>query len=160
MFTGLENTRAFKEFRLLHELKSLGLPVPAPVAAYVRRRGFLVYSAAILIERIPNSVPWPNATDKARAELWRKIGSVIRRFHDAGLYHADLNCDNVLVATGEVYLIDFDKCEIRLGVAGRKAPWMESNLARLKRSVEKRLSDIAPPMRAELWESLKEGYSP
>ena len=48
-WTGVERSRAFREFRLLHALRLQGLPVPTAVAARVRRSGFF-YRADLLTE--------------------------------------------------------------------------------------------------------------
>ena len=71
-------------------------------------------------------------------EQWRRVGGCIRRFHDAGVYHADLNAHNILLGSGppvadEVYLIDFDRGERRAA----EAAWQQANLQRLMRSLEK-----------------------
>lgn len=158
IFTGLEHTRAFRELRLLQDLKVRGLPVPAPVAAYIYQPNTMVYQAAILIERIPGAVPWPGAENRSQSPLWQKIGHTIRQFHNEGLYHADLNCDNVMVAGEDIYLIDFDKCQLRAVASQTPTDWMTSNLERLKRSVDKRLDDIPENPRNELWRQLEEGY--
>ncbi|MBE0487016.1 3-deoxy-D-manno-octulosonic acid kinase [Marinobacter sp.] len=158
MFSGLERTRAFRELRLLHILKAEGLPVPTPLAAYIYQPVPMAYEAAILIERIPDAVPWPSAESRSECHLWQKIGRTIRQFHNAGLYHADLNCDNVMVAGDDIYLIDFDKCQIR-PVSSQVMPrWMTSNLKRLRRSVDKRLALLAAAERNELWQHLELAY--
>ena len=64
---------------------------------------------------------------------WHAIGSCVRRFHDAGVCHADLNAHNVLLdADGGVHLVDFDRGSIRAPGA-----WRTANLARLERSLAK-----------------------
>lgn len=134
LWSGFDHTRAVREFRLLAALRAQGLPVPAPLAVAVWRRGWR-YRAAILIERIPavrslaqrlsdppGSIPWP------------AIGAMLARVHAAGVWHADLNAHNVLIdADGAPWLIDFDRGEQRAGSAG----WRDANLARLARSLHK-----------------------
>ena len=60
---------------------------------------------------------------------------LIRQFHDAGVFHADLNCFNVLVRADGDYLIDFDKC--KLLARGLPENWKTGNLNRLARSLMK-----------------------
>ena len=63
----------------------------------------------------------------------REVGAAIGRFHGAGICHADLNANNILVdRDGGVWLVDFDR-------ARHRAPggWRNSRLRRLKRSLEK-----------------------
>lgn len=133
-WTGFESTRAAREWRLLVELQRRGLPVPAPVAAQVERSG-AIYRADLLTRRLAGVSSLAQRLGEAAlpAEAWRRIGVTLRRFHDAGACHADLNAHNVLLgAGGEVFLIDFDRGAIR-------APggWQRANLARLRRSLEK-----------------------
>jgi 3-deoxy-D-manno-octulosonic acid kinase len=74
--------------------------------------------------------------DQGNMPPWGEIGRTIARFHRVGACHADLNVDNVLVdATNTCWLIDFDRGVLRTPAHG----WQEANLARLKRSLRKRL---------------------
>lgn len=156
-FTGYEQTRAFAEFRLLQALVQLGLPVPQPLAAMAVRSSLLYYRAWILIRRIPDSVPLPEVDHLDDPELWRRVGAVIRRFHDAGLNHSDLNCDNILVSSEGIYLIDFDKCRL-MPKSSASAAWKAGNIDRLKRSVDKRCVTIEDARKAHLWSVLLECY--
>ena len=135
LWTGLERTRAFWEWRLLARLHGSGLPVPEPLAARVTvGRGY--YRADLVTAEIENSESLGTIleTRGLPPETWRRIGTIIRRVHQARIDHADLNADNVLINTeGKVFLIDFDRGHVRTG-AGR---WQEKNLARLQRSLEK-----------------------
>ena len=66
-------------------------------------------------------------------ETWQQIGQVLAQFHQAGVYHADLNAHNILRdANGKIWIIDFDKGAIR-----RPGRWQAKNLARLLRSLQK-----------------------
>jgi 3-deoxy-D-manno-octulosonic acid kinase len=88
---------------------------------------------------------------------WAEIGRVIRRFHNAGVWHADLNAHNVLLdANGAVTLIDFDRARFR-PPAKR---WREVNLARLLRSLNK-LKRLSPMLNffARDFEFLRQGYN-
>ncbi len=82
---------------------------------------------------------------------------MVRRFHNAGLDHVDLNCDNILVAQGQVYLIDFDRCRLR-AEGPSEATWKRANLNRLRRSVEKRCQSIPEKRREQLWKHLVSAY--
>jgi 3-deoxy-D-manno-octulosonic acid kinase len=135
LWGGVEQTRAWREWHLMAEMYQQGLPVPRPVAARVQRHG-LWYSADLITERLVNVETLADCLmKKALTELqWRAIGCVVRRFHDAGIYHADLNARNILLNdVGKVFLIDFDKGERR--VSG--AAWQQENLYRLQRSLNK-----------------------
>jgi 3-deoxy-D-manno-octulosonic acid kinase len=141
LWTGIDATRAFREWRLLATLVSDGLPVPRPVAARVLRSGCF-YRADLVTRALPGVRSLADRlTDVRLPEAdWRNIGGCIRLFHDRGVYHADLNAHNILLdRDGRTYLIDFDKGRIR----HRGVGWKTANLARLRRSLEK-LADRSP----------------
>jgi len=152
LFTGWHRTRSYREFQVLSKLYEIGLPVPEPVAASACQSG-LFYQAAILIRRIPDAVPLPEVCELDKDAIWWKVGRTIRRFHEAGLDHVDLNCDNILVANGRVHVIDFDRCIIRK--PGVEKRWAKRNLARLYRSIEKRVNTVDI---TKSWQSLLAGY--
>ncbi|HET8789660.1 MAG TPA: 3-deoxy-D-manno-octulosonic acid kinase [Modicisalibacter sp.] len=132
LWTGLERTRGFRELRLTAELHARGLPVPAPVAAHVHRHG-PSYTAALLTVRLLGAHALAEHLPQADNALLERVGSTIRRFHDAGLDHVDLNARNLLVTPDErVWLIDLDRCRLR-----KPGGWREANLKRLERSLER-----------------------
>ncbi len=134
LFLGENSTRSFREFRLLVTLHDMGLPVPRPVAARYVRSG-VIYRADLLTARIPDAMPLSallGSTQLAN-EIWNLTGRLIRRFHDAGVCHADLNAHNILVnSSGDLFLLDFDRGRIR-----EDGQWKRANLQRLKRSLDK-----------------------
>ncbi|RPH98697.1 MAG: 3-deoxy-D-manno-octulosonic acid kinase [Lysobacterales bacterium] len=157
LFTGYQRSRPLAEFRMLAGLSDMGLPVPAPLAALCARQG-LRYRGWLLLERILQAVPLADlimgrADDDA---LWRRCGAVIRRFHAAGVVHADLNARNILVGQGPaVHLVDFDRARLAVNDAAA----FRANLARLRRSLEKLWPD---PLRDRLqgcWKQLEDGYA-
>ena len=155
VWTGLERTRAFREWRLLLELHEEGLPVPNPVAAYVARHG-LSYRGDIITERIADarSLASKIVSGEMHERNWEVIGAVLRRFHDRGVDHADLNAHNVLLGrAGRVFLVDFDRGAIRAG-----GSWKQRNLDRLRRSLHKisRQTDAVFDERG--WRGLLRGY--
>lgn len=157
LWLGQEHTRAFAEWRLLSRLIAMGLPVPQPAAARYRRNG-LWYRADLLTVRMPGIAPLSSRVSRqpADADFWRGIGRGIRRFHEAGVCHADLNAYNVQVDERDsVFLLDFDR--------GKILPtglWQQKNLARLRRSLQKiaRL-DPRAHFSDEDWTHLVAGYS-
>jgi serine/threonine protein kinase len=85
---------------------------------------------------------------------WIAIGRCIRRFHDAGVHHADLNAHNILLAPEQVYLIDFDRGTLR-----KRGWWADTTLVRLYRSLEKVTLLAAPESFTDQdWHSLLAGY--
>jgi 3-deoxy-D-manno-octulosonic acid kinase len=157
LWTGEARTRPFREWRLLHELHSAGLPVPAPVAARYRRAG-LFYRGDLITERIPGALPLSALLaqpERVSADAWRKVGACVRSFHEAGVFHADLNAHNLLLdASGRVHLVDFDRGERRPPGA-----WREANVARLRRSLEKIRRTSAAHFGEDDWRSFLEGYA-
>lgn len=159
LYTGLEATRAWREWRLLAQLYDRGLPVPRPVAARVQR-GALGYRAALITMTVPGeSLAQRVAARRVKESDWRATGRCIRRFHDAGVWHADLNAHNILLhnVTGDepqVHLIDFDRGRLR----AQDTAWREANLARLRRSLAK----IAPGEQHDVqagWAALVAAYA-
>ena len=111
------------------------MPVPTPVAARCVIRG-LSYTADIIMHEIQDAQPLANIlTQRALSkDEWRTIGNVLRRFHRLGYQHVDLNANNILLDhTGDVYLIDFDRCLLR----PYKESWAINGLTRLERSLKK-----------------------
>ena len=134
-FTGVCRSRPFREYHLLAELYALGLPVPRPVAALCKHHG-VISTGAIMTACISSSKTLADilAGDDHVEDLWVRVGKCIRSFHDAGVWHADLNARNILLDTDlRVFLIDFDRARFR---PGRPANG-EGNLNRLKRSLVK-----------------------
>ncbi len=158
VFTGFDYTRSLREFRLLLQLRARGLPVPEPIAALAQRSGLLFWQGAILLRRISRAHPLPESPSLDAEELWARVGELVRRFHDAGLDHADLNCDNILEAEGELWLIDFDRCRLRAG-GDAQSRWKKSNLRRLRRSVTRRCAVLPPRRQEELWQHLLRCYA-
>lgn len=159
LYCGEAKSRPFREFRVLNELYSSGFPVPKPIAAMLKRAGF-VYTAAIIIERIRNAPPMGDCLRHLDMKVWRAVGKTVRSFHDAGVYHADLNCFNIVLRGERVFLIDFDKALFYSGANnGSGAKWKVRNLERLKRSIDKVYSLDKNPDIAEGWAALCAAYA-
>lgn len=158
LWTGIERTRAFREFRLMHALHQEGLPVPRPLAARVVRTAFW-YRAELLTEWLHgvHSLVSVLGTAEVPDDTWRRIGATLKAFHRAGVWHADLNAHNVLLdGTGRPFIIDFDRGS-RSAPSRRRA---RSNLARLKRSLEKvHATGRALYYSRAGWRALLEGYN-
>jgi len=154
-----ERSRSFSEWRLLRHMRALELPVPQPVAASCTRHG-LFYRADLITLQIDHVVTLADHLLERECDDagWRATGACIRRFHDAGVFHADLNARNILFDAqhNAVHLIDFDKgCFRHLGES-----WKASNLARLQRSLLK-FKSLNPRFYFEEndWNALLEGYN-
>jgi 3-deoxy-D-manno-octulosonic acid kinase len=134
IYLGEDRTRPFSEFRLLWKLRGMQLPVPVPVAAGYRR-GRITYVAELITERIAGarSLAERVRADDLRDADWQAIGLCLRRFHAAGVHHADLNAHNLLLDdAGRPWLVDFDRGRIR-----EPGAWRDHALQRLERSLAK-----------------------
>lgn len=159
LYTGLEKTRAMREFGILLTLCELELPVSRPYACRVMRRGpfyraslvthrlvgYRTLAECLLGDRSGQSVS-DNGERLVAASgaalpmaTWSAVGEVIGRLHAVGAYHADLNAHNIMLSEeGAVSLIDFDRAEIRALPAGDPASgWCLANIERLLRSLSK-----------------------
>ncbi len=152
---GLERTRAWREWHLLMTLQSRGLPAPRPIAVRVEHSG-LCYRADIVTGRIPGrSLGQVLHREEVPPETWGAVGTCIRKFHEAGVYHADLNANNILVGeSGDVSLVDFDRGRFR-----PPGEWQQATLERLQRSLRKLSSlDVRFTYSERDWEYLLVGY--
>ncbi|XOZ32272.1 3-deoxy-D-manno-octulosonic acid kinase [Halomonadaceae bacterium KBTZ08] len=155
--TAGSGNRAFAEFDLLQSMSARGLPVPPPVAAVFWPVAGVFYRAAILVERLDGAEPLPAVLGALTTNHWETVGRTLRRFHDEGIDHADLNGFNILWVNGSVYVIDFDKGRQR--AQGRTgARWQRRNLERLHRSLRKLDWRDSPLGLATAWGHLLAGY--
>lgn len=134
-YLGLEKTRVFKEFELLIQLRKKGLNVPEPISAQVTKSG-LIYRGDIITSAIDGAQSLLDILKQrtlTEHEI-KQVASTISQFHQQGVYHADLNINNVLFdEVGKVFLIDFDRGELK----NPNSQWQQSNMSRLHRSFEK-----------------------
>ena len=156
VWSGADRSRAFAEFRLLEWMVQQGLPVPVPLGARVQRNG-LFYCCDLMTRTLPHTQTLADriAVDALTADAWAEVGRVVRSMHTQGVWHADLNAKNILISdSGEVSLIDFDRCRRRAGDA-----WQQDNLLRLRRSLDKLLGlGQIRHFTQDDWQSLLDGY--
>ena len=157
-WSGENRTRGFAEFRLLAQLRDLGLPVPAPIAARYSRSG-LGYRGDLITRCIDNATTFADLLIAGRfdGDIARRIGAAIAAFHAAGAYHADLNAHNILVTADRIWIVDFDRGQLRTP----QETWRRSNLERLHRSCAKVLNAsprIDADFREAVWSPLMQAY--
>lgn len=111
LWTGLERTRAWREFTLLTEMSQLGLSVPEPYACRVEQR-ILTYRASLIVEVVENRGSLSRLIKQQgfAAINWHALGEFIGEFGLHRIFHADLNASNILLLQSRQFvLIDFDK---------------------------------------------------
>ncbi|MEZ8341304.1 3-deoxy-D-manno-octulosonic acid kinase [Vibrio cyclitrophicus] len=154
-FSDWESTRCAMELNVLKALANAGVNVPKPIAARAIKSG-LLYRADLMSERIPNAKDLVDVlvNGPIDADVYRRIGQEVRKMHDAGVNHTDLNIHNILLDDSQrVWIIDFDKCGHQAG-----DDWKEDNLNRLKRSFLKEVNKRQIQWQEQDWEPLLQGY--
>jgi tRNA A-37 threonylcarbamoyl transferase component Bud32 len=157
LWNGLERSRPIREWRLLDYMHARALPVPKPVAARAVRSG-PIYRADIITVLLPDTRPLSSALAELSvgASIWSEIGSMLWRFHAAGVDHPDLTAHNILLdSAGRVFLLDFDNARLR-----EPGPWARRRMARLKRSLRKVALETGTRFDASAWERLLASYGP
>lgn len=166
IWLGLNRTRAWREYGVLAALEHLALPSPRPYACQVKRRGRF-YSATLITYFLEGvTLAERMCTASMPNEHWLAIGHCIRRFHLAGVFHADLNAHNILIDDfGAVSIIDFDRAVIDRAVLNRAvneqagpSQRYQKNLYRLKRSLGKIVSSGPAYYDDNCWALLMNGY--
>jgi tRNA A-37 threonylcarbamoyl transferase component Bud32 len=102
---GRLHDRARAEFDMLARLRERGLDVPQPVAWAREGRETFLFTREIPGARPLRDVPLTRP-------LLRDFGRLVRRVHDAGLRHDDLHVGNVLLADGQLWLIDVHRAAL------------------------------------------------
>jgi 3-deoxy-D-manno-octulosonic acid kinase len=153
LWTGLRRSRPWLEFRVLQRLHGLGLRVPSPLAAQIRRSG-LSYRGDLMTVWLADSeslaLRW--RAGRVEAQDWSALGEAIGELHAQGCDHADLNAHNLLFdPDGKVWIIDFDRACFRPPAGG----WRERNLRRLLRSLRK----LGGAPDDDDWRHLREAYA-
>lgn len=149
LFFGLR--RPVREFMLADRAARRGVPTAALLAARVRSVATLFYRGDLVVREIPGArdlgaaMDAPPAGPRERNQLLKAAASAVRRMHDAGLWHADLNLKNILVAAEgagtAAYVIDLDRATLRQGPLGPAD--RAGNLRRLARSYAKAGGDLS-----------------
>jgi 3-deoxy-D-manno-octulosonic acid kinase len=155
LWLGLEQTRAFREWRLLQRLHAASLPVPKPVAAHVYRTG-VIYTADIITSYLPDThkLSWFIGQGRVPAGCWSAVGRMVRAVHAHGVDHPDLTAHNILLDDGgRVFLVDFDNARLR--PAG---DWRRLGVERLQRSLRKVALETGTDFDSTAWAELEAAY--
>ena len=149
-------SRPWREWKILERARRAGLPVPKPVAACICRSG-LWYRAILITAYLQDTETLTQRLQriKLKPDCWHRIGLLIKRMHAAGIRHADLTSDNILIDSQDrFYLIDFDMAR----VMNRIDDWQWRPLYRFQRSMEKRDRNQKLHFDDDDWQELMDGY--
>lgn len=138
----LDGRRVQRGAALAEALASRGCPTPALVAGRVTRVLPLLHRLETATARVPGAVDLLVALRGCDdpAPLAALAGRTLRRLHDVGLRHRDLQVKNLLVpAEGAeaalAVVIDLDGCSLGAALSGQERA---ASLARFARSLVKR----------------------
>ncbi|MGQ9509838.1 MAG: lipopolysaccharide kinase InaA family protein [Thermodesulfobacteriota bacterium] len=141
----LFGARSFRELALTEEIRSMGIPTVTPIAAIHQIILYPFYRPYLLTLEIPEALnliqyfqtlgpkPFGESLLQKR-KLIQSVGLLLKKFHQAGFYHGDLQLKNILVSEDQVLIIDLDR-SYRKALLSKKE--RVRNLLRLNRSVEK-----------------------
>jgi tRNA A-37 threonylcarbamoyl transferase component Bud32 len=144
--------RPVRELRVTAELRSAGAPVPRPALALGRRIAGPLRALVVGTYLEPDAVDALTflESEPERSRLLRAAeaaGTAVRRFHDEGGRHADLQVKNLLIRerkeAAECIIVDLDKARITpvLTPGERMAQIMRLFRSLLKRGV---LEEVGP----------------
>ena len=156
LWLGKNQSRPWREWRVIEHAREAGLPVPEPIAACVCRTG-LSYRASLVTAYLEDTEMLTERLQRESLDhdAWYRLGLLVKRMHAAGVRHADLTSDNVLIDTrGRYYVIDFDMARIMR----RLDDWQWKPLHRFQRSIVKRNRARRLHFGESDWQALMDGY--
>lgn len=156
VWLGLARSRPWQEWEILSRARAADLPVPEAIAACVCRTGPW-YRAALITGFLDDTEMMTQRLQRQKLspECWYQLGLLIKRMHDAGIQHADLTSDNILMDSADrFYLVDFDKARIMQ----RLDDWQWQPLYRFQRSIEKRNRQQQLHFDGDDWQTLIDAY--
>ena len=132
--------RPAREFETHLTAQARGLRVP-PLLGVCWRRSGSFFSGAIATEALDaeHLLAYLQHDSPEKKEMLHACGAQIRRMHEAGLWHADLQVKNILIAQDGPILIDWDNARAQKALTPFQCM---RNLLRLRRSFEKNHLDI------------------
>jgi hypothetical protein len=132
--------RVLDNVRVPVELRRREVSTPAPLALLIDGVGSRLVRAWLAVERIEaeDLRAWLVPGRPGGTEALAKAMALVRRMHERGLEHRDLNLGNLLIRTGrvpEAFVIDLDGARLHPGPLGFRA--CQRALRRLERSYVK-----------------------
>jgi 3-deoxy-D-manno-octulosonic acid kinase len=152
-------SRSFRELALTEEVRASGIPTVHSIGAIHQRVLLFFYRAYLLTREIPqarNFIEYLNETGRSaqgeslsrKRRILRDAGLTLRKFHEAGYFHADLQLKNLLVVDAQTSLIDFDRSYRKQSLSHKERL---NNLLRLNRSADKWKQKGLPITRTDRW---------
>jgi 3-deoxy-D-manno-octulosonic acid kinase len=144
------SARLLRNLSVPVEAARRGVPTPVPAAMLLERGPCRLCRAWLAVEEIPGAEDLLTRLSGPRPPGPAEIGEVlrmVRRMHDAGVEHRDLNLGNLLLRLGpdggpEAHVVDLDRArllDVPLGTRKRR-----SALRRMERSYVKRFGPGGP----------------
>jgi len=150
--------RTVRELEVSSYLASHGIPTPEILAVRLIKNG-LFLSIDVVSRFVPGSTDLLLYLEKPHQDapdLLQKAGTLIRKIHDLGVYHADLHIKNLLLdSEGSLWVLDLDKA-YQLGVVPEFMKRM--NRKRFVRSVMKWRNTGRISLPDDWEESIGKGY--
>lgn len=134
---------ALREWRVIHEIRSQGIPTATPVAIGQQSAGSTATRSFLMTAEIPGAVEGITWAEQLSAPERRRfllrVANLARRFHATGLVHKDFYLGHCLVSDGspgpgdpQLYLIDLQRAVRPCCLHGR---WVEKDLGALAYSM-------------------------
>ncbi len=164
----LDPSRPFVEAALAERLAHAGVPTAPVVAARAQRLDPCGWRLELVVRRIADARDLGSIMESARATrrrlppvLLRATGALVRRLHDLGFEHADLQPNNLLVQgapeRASLFVLDLDGSRFHESMEeGLRA----RNLARLARFVARREARDGISLSRSDWLRVLRGYEP
>jgi len=134
--------RMLRDLAASERARSQGIPCAAVAGLILVRRAGPLWTGYLLTDEIAGARTLDEALAAGDAgTLAAEAVRTVRRLHDAGVLHRDLNLKNLLVRNGEIFVIDLDGARL----ADSPTPARRfANLSRLDRSYEKLFRGAGP----------------
>jgi len=147
--------RALREWRV-SDAAAKGVLTPRIVALVQRRAFGPLFRADVVSVEVEDAIAggdylgwFPAAANREvlreKRQIIEAVAAAVRRMHDAGLYHGDLNASNLLLRRAggklEVHILDLDRSRMMRRVGPRRR---RHELMRLNRSLMKMRLDPCP----------------
>ena len=106
-------SRLFANLALPTLARDRGVPTPKPLALLVVPGPPLLCRGWFALERVPGAVDLIRRVRERppSGDEWARIFAEVRRLHEVGIEHPDLNLGNMMIdAEGKAWVIDHDRC--------------------------------------------------